>query len=228
MEVVANYSEAPNPEAYRESAERTARVLRRIWGLNVTGQKNIPMSGPGLIAFWHESYLDPWVLGASVPRAFRGMAKEELLKWWYLGLGSKYLANRGVFFVDRDNMSTETYDMCLETQRNGHLLAIAPEGTHHKKERGVINETKNGVGRIALMLASEGIECPIIPVAMTTDKSFLRHRQPIQSLIGEPVVVNAEATTISQRKSAAKELDIEVSSTLQKLYNQAVDLRVLV
>jgi 1-acyl-sn-glycerol-3-phosphate acyltransferase len=228
-EVVPDYSEATNPETYRKSVERTGKVVRAIWGLNITDRKNIPMEGPALIAFAHESLIDLWILGIITPRAVKGMAKEELLRWYYFGLGSRYLANRDMFFVNRaDNTSKKAaYESSLDAGREGRALVMAPEGTHHKKERGVIGETKNGVGRIVTKLASEGIDCPVIPMVMTTDRQLLMQRRPIESIVGRPIRVDADVATVRQRNVAADDINENVRSSLQVMYDQAMDLRSL-
>src|SRR5215212_4200126 len=104
-EIITDFSEALRPDLYAASARRARNIIQMIWGLQISGQENVPQEGAGILAFVHRSYLDPWVIGGATPRALRGMAKTQLQKKVYLGLGSKYLANRGAFFVDRQNMS---------------------------------------------------------------------------------------------------------------------------
>lgn len=44
------------------------RPVLRIWRLRVDSPGRIPAAGPCLIVSNHESYIDPWILGASLPR----------------------------------------------------------------------------------------------------------------------------------------------------------------
>ena len=225
-EIVPNYSEAPKPDLYERTIESSTRVLDKLFGLSVTGADNVPMDGGGIAVMSHRHYADPWVLGPSLPRAVYGMAKNELLRPYYFGLGSIYLANRGIFFVDRDNPSSDSYNTSVETIKQGHLLVMAIEGTH--RNRGpVIGESRNGVGRIALKATSESFACTIIPVGMDTEDLHKRYRwhKPINVVIGEAIVVPTGSRNIRQRKSEAEELNHIVSESLQDVFSKAIDLR---
>jgi 1-acyl-sn-glycerol-3-phosphate acyltransferase len=226
-EVIPDYSEAPYPDKYAKSVKRTQRVVRALWDLEVIGQENVPMEGPGIIAFVHRSYLDPWILGISIPRAVKSMGKIELLNWYYFGLGKKYLTNRGMFFVDRKKMSPSTYRQAVGVLRDDQLLAMAPEGTT-KNKRPEIDEIKNGVGRIALGAATRDeqtenkIYPPVIPMAMTTE--HLRPGRRLLTVFGEPIVPGVDTDTGGSSKSAGNELNEVVLQGMQAVYEQALTL----
>jgi len=223
--VTPNYSENVNPHLYERSVRRTRAVVDKLWGLNILGQENFPMTGPAAAVFVHRSYLDPWLLGMTVPRSIHGMAKNQLLNWYYFGLGRIYLANRGIFFIDRDNFSRESLDKSVDVLKQGEVLGVAPEGTHKNKGR-QLGPTKHGVGRIAARAASEsGQPVALVPIAMTTEHINRPRglRQPIWSLVGEPVVVHG-AETIAQRKAIATETDERMRDELQNYFDMALDL----
>jgi 1-acyl-sn-glycerol-3-phosphate acyltransferase len=225
-EVVPDYSEAPRPDLYERSIERSTKLLNNLFGLAITGADNVPMEGGGIAVMSHRHYADPWVLGPSIPRAICGMAKNQLLRPYYFGLGRIYLANRGIFFVDRDNPSSESYNTSVETIEQGHLLGMAIEGTH--KYRGpVLGEARNGVGRIALKATSENFSCTIIPVGMDTEDLHKRYRwhKPINVVIGEAIVVPPGSRNIRQRRNEAEELNQMVAENLQEVFSMAIDLR---
>ena len=52
---------------------------RLICDRHITGQENVPETGPLLLVSNHLSLIDPPLLGAVFPRPVRFMAKEELL-----------------------------------------------------------------------------------------------------------------------------------------------------
>jgi 1-acyl-sn-glycerol-3-phosphate acyltransferase len=218
-EISPDYSEASRPDLYATSIRRTKKILNALWGFQVSGQENVPKEGAAILAFVHRSYLDPWIIGAATPRAVRGMAKKELQKPSYMGFGNIYLANRGIFFVDRENMSKATYDMSIDVLRHGEILAMAPEGTHKNKGRKV-GPTEFGVGRIAMKAVAKGIQSPIIPAAMKTGN--LWRLEPILVSIGKPVAFSEEVDTISQRREAAVHIDELVRAGLQRCYDQVL------
>jgi 1-acyl-sn-glycerol-3-phosphate acyltransferase len=220
-EFIGNFSEAENPELYATSIRRTRRMLRFLWGLEVSNQEAVPQHGPAILAFVHRSYLDPWVIGASVPRAVRGMAKKQLQKKSYLGLGNVYLANRGIFFVDRENMAKESYETSVDVLRQEQILVIAPEGTHKNKGR-LVGPTKFGVGRIATKAAAKGMTVPIIPAAIKTSGVHLR--EPVKVAFGQPLAYQGDTTTISQRREAAMQIDDLVRAELQRCYDEVLGL----
>src|SRR5678815_101259 len=84
----------PQPSApYVERGTPTwklAQLLVRIWGsiwfdLKVFGIRNVPRTGGVLIVSNHQSYLDPLMLGARVPRPMSYMAKSELFTNRFFG-----------------------------------------------------------------------------------------------------------------------------------------------
>lgn len=223
-EIVPDFSEAPRPELYAQTIKRSLRVARILWRLNVSGQENVPMQGAGVIAFLHRSHIDPWILGAAIPRAVMGMGKVELLNWYYFGLGSKYFNNRGLFFANRDTHASkrEPYDMAHSILGKGLLLGIAPEATSKNRGRRV-GETKVGVGRIAARAVAEGIDCPVVPVVMSSE--HLWPGRKLQVICGKPINPAPEGDAIWQVKAAAKEVNEQVYDDMQSLYDQALDMR---
>lgn len=213
------YWEAPDPEKYAKTAMRARRLIRLCWGLNVVGEDNIPNEGAGIVAFVHRSVLDPWIVGAAIPRAVSGMAKIELLNWYYFGLGSRYFANRGISFVDRNYPSTEGLRPTYNSLRKKRLVAMAPEGT--TKIKGArVGEIKIGVGRIAAKMMFEGIDCPIVPMTVTSE--HLRPRKTIHVLAGECILPDPSTKSI---RDAAEEVNERLYASLQALNDQALELR---
>jgi 1-acyl-sn-glycerol-3-phosphate acyltransferase len=224
-EIQPDYSEAPDPELYRKSVERTHKVFNKRFGFHAFGQENVPTSGAGAVAFVHRSLVDPWAVGLALPRATRGMAKKELQRFYYFGLGNKYLASRGLYFIDRKNMGHSSFQTGLDIARLGLLQAIAPEGTH-KNSGNQLGETMFGLGRLAASAASEGIPFSIIPLAMTTEHirlKTLHQKKPIVSVVGQPLMPELPVDTIKQRRLAAEEIDRLVRIALQHTFDDALE-----
>ncbi|MBI5906851.1 1-acyl-sn-glycerol-3-phosphate acyltransferase [Candidatus Saccharibacteria bacterium] len=223
-EITPDFSEAPQPELYERTVNRARRIARIMWRLDVIGQENVPMQGAGILAFVHRSHMDPWILAAATPRATRGMGKIELLNWYYLGLGSKYFANRGLFFVNRDEGTSKrgSNDKAHSLLDKGLLLGIAPEGNLKNRGR-EIGETRIGVGRMAARAAARGIDCPVVPVAMSTE--HLWPGRKLSVIYGKPIDPAPEGDTIWQVKAAAKDVDERLHMSMQELYDQVLDMQ---
>jgi 1-acyl-sn-glycerol-3-phosphate acyltransferase len=123
---------------------------------------NLPGSGGYVLAAGHVSNLDPWALGLALwPRRFlRFMAKSELF-WWPLG---PLIAAGGGFKVRRGSADVEAIDTAVSLAREGHVIAMFPEGTRRKKG---LRKTRratahSGAARIAL---AAGV--PLVPAGIS-------------------------------------------------------------
>lgn len=225
------YQEAPRPDLYAKSIERTAKNISRVFGFYRHGGENVPPIGqPTIFAFTHRSYLDPWALGITIPRAVQGMAKKELLRPYYFGLGSKYLANRGTTFVDRKGgVSIDAFRSLIIALEEGKATGVAPEGTSKIKGR-ELGITKAGLGALAIMATQmkEVEDILIVPVALTTEK--LRPRKTIVGLVGQPIevanyVIPGARFNKAQRSEVTAEIDAEVRSSLQATFDEALEIQ---
>ncbi len=228
---ISIYSEAPRPDMYARSIDRTANNISRVFGYHRYGQKNVPPIGqPTIFAFTHRSYIDPWALGITIPRAVSGMAKKELLRPYYFGLGSKYLANRGTTFVDRKGgASSDSFRALIDVLGQGKATGVAPEGTSKNRGR-ELGETKAGLGALAIWATQrKGIEdILIVPVALTTEK--LRPKKPIVGLIGQPIEVSdyvkpGARFNKNQRNDVTAEIDAQVRISLQATFDEALEIQ---
>src|SRR5262249_26015311 len=116
--------------------------------LTRTGREHARRVKGGLIvAANHRSFLDPFVIGASLPwsRPMNYVAKQELFgsprQAWSLSRLGAFPIRRG----EADAESMETARLIVE---RGGTICIFPEGTRHR--RGTLGKPKRGVGRLAL------------------------------------------------------------------------------
>ncbi|MGD9737380.1 MAG: 1-acyl-sn-glycerol-3-phosphate acyltransferase [Solirubrobacterales bacterium] len=135
--------------------------------LTRTGREHARRVKGGLIvAANHRSFLDPFVIGASLPwsRPMNYVAKQELfrnpLQAWFLSRLGAFPIRRG----EADAESMETARMIVE---RGGTVCIFPEGTRHR--RGTLGNPKRGVGRLALQTGA-----PIVPVAVIGTEAVRR------------------------------------------------------
>jgi 1-acyl-sn-glycerol-3-phosphate acyltransferase len=161
----------------------SAPVLYGLYRLRARGKENLPEGG-FVLACNHISSLDPWVVGMPLwPRRFlRFMAKSELY-WPPL----KYVLNgAGAFPVRRGQRDVVAIETAVQLARDGHVVAMFPEGT--RRTKGLVKRfearPRSGAARIAL---EAGV--PLVPAAVKgTDKLLLLGRLTVA--YGTPVEID--------------------------------------
>jgi 1-acyl-sn-glycerol-3-phosphate acyltransferase len=138
-----------------------ARVLFRA---SIVGRKNVPKTGPVILASNHLSFIDSVVITLFSPRPVSFLAKDS----YFTGKGLKGFASR-VFFTGigaipvkrgAGQAAQEALDAGLGLLHQGEAFAIYPEGTRSLDGR--LYRGKTGVAWLAL---NAGV--PVIPVALT-------------------------------------------------------------
>lgn len=145
------------------------------------GRRNVPRSGPLIIASNHVSNLDPPLIGIAVPRMVRHMAKRELftVAWLYA-----FMKSIGTIMVDRGHGKQALLD-AVEALKRGDCVVIFPEGT--RSPDGRLHKGHSGVIVMALRANS-----PIVPtVIFGSEKALPKgskrvHRVPVTVRFGEP------------------------------------------
>jgi 1-acyl-sn-glycerol-3-phosphate acyltransferase len=225
------YGEASDPLRYAKSVDRTTRFLDATLGLNITGAEHVPQEGAALLAFVHRSQIDPWVIGASTPRAIVGLGKVELdEKWYYRRTGAtSYLRKRDMLFINREKTTKSQAANVRSALRQDRLVALAPEATS-KNKGPKVGTLFQGVGRFALMsgrrdeTTGEVIYPPIVPVSMTTEHWW--KGGPIHTIYGGPMVPGVDIDLTEARSNQDRaELILEVVGVaMQDVHNQALEL----
>ncbi|MGH8573697.1 MAG: lysophospholipid acyltransferase family protein, partial [Gammaproteobacteria bacterium] len=111
------------------------------------GREHVRVRGPLIVAANHRSFLDPFLIGITLPwrRPIHYVAKVELFepRWqgWLLSRLGAYPIRRG----EADAEAMTTSGRILE---RGGVICIFPEGTRIRA--GSLAEPKRGVGRLAL------------------------------------------------------------------------------
>ena len=169
------------PLAYQVVAGLSWPVLYGLFRLRARGRENLPANGGYVLACNHVSSLDPWPLGLPLwPRRWlRFMAKSELY-WWPLRL---VLNGAGAFKVRRGLGDREAIELALQLARDGHVVAMFPEGT--RRAKGLVKKheprPRSGAARIAL---EAGV--PLIPAAVAGTDRLLR-LGPLRIAYGPPI-----------------------------------------
>src|ERR671935_789837 len=169
---------------YSLIAVLSAPILYGVFRLRARGRENLPREGGYVLACNHVSNLDPWPLGLPLwPQRFlRFMAKSELY-WWPL----RYvLDGGGAFPVRRGQADTEAIERAVSLCREGHVVAMFPEGTRRTKglRKRWEARPRTGAARIALLAG-----VPLVPAA-TKGTDRLRKLGPLRVTYGTPVEID--------------------------------------
>jgi 1-acyl-sn-glycerol-3-phosphate acyltransferase len=187
-------------------------VLRGIYRLRTQGLDNVPEAGGCVLACNHVSSFDPWPLGLPLwpKRQLRFMAKSELY-WWPLTL---ILNGVGAFPVRRGQRDVAAIETAVRLAREGHPVAMFPEGT--RRTKGLVKRfearPRTGAARIAL---EAGV--PLVPAAVAGTDKLLRLGK-IRIAYGPPVAIDdlrdreiGEAAIEATERLMVKTLELEES-----------------
>ncbi|MBB6216682.1 1-acyl-sn-glycerol-3-phosphate acyltransferase [Anaerosolibacter carboniphilus] len=156
-----------------------ARNLMRLfihffYRVRVEGLEHLPKDGGYIICSNHINYLDPLVIGTSIPRKMGYMAKEELFRNKLLGF---ILIKLGMFPVNRNGADISAIKSSLRILNKGDVLGIFPEGTRNIQR----NEMKSKPGLAMIAIKAK---VPIVPVAIISDYKLFGK---IKIKINEPI-----------------------------------------
>jgi glycerol-3-phosphate dehydrogenase (NAD(P)+) len=122
------------------------------------GREHARERGPLLVAANHRSFLDPFVIGVTLPwrRPLHYVAKVELFEKRWQGW---LLSRLGAFPVRRGESDEEAMATAMGVLERGGAVCIFPEGTRIRS--GSLASPKRGVGRLALESGAA-----VVPIAV--------------------------------------------------------------
>jgi 1-acyl-sn-glycerol-3-phosphate acyltransferase len=175
---------------YRAAELMLSPLLRAYFRPTVTGQGNVPHTGPAIIAANHLSASDEVFTPITAGRQVLYFAKAEYFTT--PGIRGKVTAwtfsQLGHVPVERNDprAAASTIDIGVELLADGKALGIYPEGT--RSPDGRLHKFRMGVARLALRTGA-----PVVPVGLVgTDKVLIPgdriwHRKPVQVHYGTPL-----------------------------------------
>lgn len=143
-------------------------LFRVVCKRTILGLENVPKSGPVILAPIHLSHLDPPLIGTSVPRLMRTMAKDSLFK----GIFAVIIRSVGAFPVKRGENDPESLRIAMNTLAKGDVLVLFPEGTRN-------NGTHLGEIQSGFAMLAERTKAPVIPVGINGTQHALGVGQAI-------------------------------------------------
>lgn len=163
----------------------------------VKGLRNVPVTGPVIIASNHLSFSDSVFMPLVVPRKVTFLAKSE----YFTSPGPKGLLKKLTFIalgqvpVDRSGgrRSEAALITGLKVLAEGNCLGIYPEGT--RSPDGRLYKGRTGIARLAIESGA-----PIVPVAMfDTEKiqptgKVIPKIMRVKMIFGEPIYLTGDST----------------------------------
>jgi 1-acyl-sn-glycerol-3-phosphate acyltransferase len=165
-----------------------------IYRVRAIGVRNVPASGPLILAPNHFSQMDHFFAGVYLRRKIRFMAKSQMFGPPLLTYVYKH---GGVFPVRRGHHDEEAIETARILVEQGEMLLVYAEGGRSRS--GGLGQPKPGIGRIAL---ETGV--PIVPVCIHGServRSWRRLRFPrVTVRFGEPMTFRVEAAPDRERQ----------------------------
>ena len=192
----------------------TAHLFFKVfYRLSLYGKENF-IDGPAIVIANHESFLDPPLVGSSVPGEMHSMASEYLFKNRVMKWA---LPKIGCHPVSRTKNSPGVMKMMENLLARGKKILIFPEGS--RSEDGKIKPFKKGIGLLALMS-----KCPIIPIfiegtheAWPKRKKFPKLMRKLSVTIGTPLLWEDYERRSATAKEAAKKITEDSEKTLTEM-----------
>ncbi len=165
-----------------------------LWKVRAQGRERVPRDGALIVAPTHESYLDPLLVGAYLPRDLAFMARRTLfVKTTPKGERRRRLFSAwgrwaGVIELDREGADRAALKTSLAALEAGRAVLVFPEGT--RSTDGNVQEFRAGVALMALRSGA-----PVLPISIDGTrriwgKGMKRPRigaGPVRIVFGEPV-----------------------------------------
>jgi len=174
--------------------------------LAVIGRANLPLAGPLLLAPTHRARWDALMLPHAAGRRVSGrdcrfMVTVDEMK----GLQGWFLHRLGCFAVNQSRPSMTSLRYAVDLLANGEQLVLFPEGRIHREGDGI--RLHQGLARLALLAASQGVEVPVLPVGIAYSHAFPRIGDSAALCFGEPLAIEGQgrqvASQFSQRLAEA-------------------------
>ena len=194
------------------------RLCVFIWSRReVLGLENVPRHGPAILASNHLNLADPPLLAALVPRRLIFMGKIEL---WSTPIIGPLYGLAGFIPVRRFEGDVTALRRAEKVLRQGHVLAMFPEGT--RSRRPGLGKGHPGTAVIALRSGA-----PIVPVGVSgtegvsLPRCFLK-RTRVRIAFGQPFTLpQDQRVTTELVEEGTKRIMKEIAALLPEAYRGA-------
>ena len=191
-------------------------ICRTYCRMTVSGQENIPRTGPFVLAPVHRSYIDTPIASGCTRRRMRFMGKDSMWKRQPLNW---MLSALGAFPVTRGSADREAIMRAIQVLKSGEPLVLFPEG--ERKSGPIVQPLMDGAAYVA---CKAGVS--IIPVGIGGSERVMGkgakfiYPKKLVVIIGKPIPVPASVDGRMPR-SAVKEVTTQLHEQLQMLFDEA-------
>ncbi|ABA21761.1 Phospholipid/glycerol acyltransferase [Trichormus variabilis ATCC 29413] len=186
--------------------------------ISITGQENIPNTGPVILAPTHRARWDSLLLPYATGRYVTGRdLKFMVTKTECRGLQGWFVRRMGGFPIDTQHPAISTLRHAVELLQQGQMLVIYPEGNIFRD--GKLHPLKSGISRLALSAESShpGLGVKILPVSINYSQPYPCWGTDVSIHIG--TAINVQDYTNGKVKQNAKRLTEDLARDLQSLSN---------
>ncbi len=139
---------------------------RFVYRFQVRGDQHLPTTGAAVLACNHVSFVDAVLLMAASPQPIYFLMDHRIFRVPVLGWLFRLAKAIPVASQKEDPaVYTAAFERAAEVLRGGDLLAIFPEGGITRD--GQLQPFKGGIVKILERAQAEGIDVPVIPMALT-------------------------------------------------------------
>lgn len=198
--------------------EAIAKAAMKVMGydVRVTGEENIPASGPAILASNHIGYLDFVFTGFAAnkrKRRARFLAKREI---WNNKVAKTLMNGMRHIPVDRDKDPKKAYAEAIAALSRGEIIGMFPESTISPSF--VPRTGKTGSARLA-----QSVGAPLIPAAVWGTQRILTKGRPKNLQRGLAIVVNVGEPIQTDPEDDPRALTDELMLSIGHLLKQAQD-----
>ncbi len=170
--------------------------------IRITGQENIPTSGPVVFAPTHRSRWDPLLVGLvghqTTGRYLRFMVTADECG----GVQGWAIKRLGGFPVDVRRPAIATLRHGMQLLQNQETLVIFPEGNIFREKR--IQRLKPGLARLALQAeqSTPNLGVQVLPIYLDYDSPYPSLGSSVEVRIGQPLAVQHYLSSGSAKQQA--------------------------
>lgn len=141
-------------------------LSRVVYRFKVRGDESIPVVGPAVLACNHVSFVDAVLLMAASPRPIYFLMDSRIFRVPVLGWMFRLAKAIPIAPQKEDPAVYEAaFERAAQVLRDGDLLAIFPEGGITGD--GQLQPFKGGIMKILERAGRDGVEPPVVPMALT-------------------------------------------------------------
>jgi cytidylate kinase len=187
------------------------KLYKALFGYQIKGVENVPMTGAVIVAPNHVSMMDPPIIAPGCPRELFFFAKQELFE---IPILSNIIRTLNAFPVKRETGDRSAIRSAFQALSSKGALLLFPEGTRSKNGR--IQAAKNGIGMIA-----HRNRVNIIPVCVEgTYKAWrFMFMRRIRVQFGEPISISPFLNSAQPKKEIYRQIGMLTIQRIKELQN---------